>query len=151
MHAPPLGKDLPRSSSLHLLHRIWDELYHASCFPLIVHLPCGSCVFVGLVDVWLDLFLSVPLISPFVCFLFLGISPPICERSPSRVPPYNILVSWAMVSHKIGAPSLFSSLILLVLAQFPKSPQKEPYQNFCDLMFLVSFCWFQSMDLVYSM
>ena len=87
--SPPWGKDLPRSSSPHLLHRIWDELYHVSCFPLIVHVPCGSCVFVGLVDVWLDLFLSVPLVFSLVFILFLGIPPPIRERSSLRVPPYN--------------------------------------------------------------
>ena len=89
--SPPWGKDLPRSSSPHLLHRIWDELYHVSYFPLIVHVPCGSCVFDCLVDVWFDLFLSVPLVFPLLFILFLGIPPPICERSPHRVPPYIIL------------------------------------------------------------
>ena len=47
-------------------------------------------MFVGLVDVLLDLFLSVLLVFSLVFILFLGIPPPIRERSSLRVPPYNI-------------------------------------------------------------
>ena len=73
---PPWGRILIiGSSSPHLLHRIWDELCHVSCFPLIFHVPCGSCVFVSLVDVWFGLVLQCSSCFPSCVHLVLGDSP----------------------------------------------------------------------------
>ena len=77
-------------------------------FPFVVHLPCGSCVFDCLVDVWLDLFLSVspcdfsPFFLVFIMF-FEGIHST-CERSAyTGFAPYHGIMSH--VDHVFGAPT----------------------------------------------
>ena len=66
---PHLGKDPHhRITKTSPPFGIWDDLYLVSFSLLFLYL-CGSCVDVSLVDVRLDLFLSVPLvIYPLVIY-----------------------------------------------------------------------------------
>ena len=62
-------RSLPSSEKIHVGFKTpsWVTPFKTSSwrwtlpciFPFVVHVPCGSCVFDCLVDVWLDLFLSV--------------------------------------------------------------------------------------------
>ena len=61
-------------------------------FPFVVHVPCGSCVFDCLVDVWLDFFLSASPcdFSPFFLVFFEGIHSNRERSAYTGLAPYHL-------------------------------------------------------------
>ena len=98
-------------------------------FLFVVLVPCGSCVFDCLVDVWLDLFLSVSPcdFSPFfpVFIVFFEGSHSKRERSAyTGLAPYHMVLELRFITDLESLPS-FSSLLLLDFVLNSKIPIKN--------------------------
>ena len=121
-------------------------------FPFVVHVPCGSCVFDYLVDVWLDLFLSVSPCDfssffPVFIMFFEGTHSNRERSAYTRLAPYH-MISWATLITYLESLPPFSSLLLLDFILNSKIPTKNSPQFFLWFVGLMMFCWFWSMDLL---